>query len=313
MNFGTEIKKEIAEKLPKDDERRKAFLSGLLRGNGNLYSQNGILGLQFRVDGEEIAEYVAESFFKLFSYEFREVSVARDNRLKRDVVTMNLYGEDTVKYLVDLGILVFEKGEPVVSLKPFGTVENDAEQRAFFRGLFMSSGSCSLPSGNSASHTRYHLEMDFSHYVFALETSDRLYKAGVYSNITRRKGSYLVYIKSGEQIKNFVAYIGCPKAVLKLTEVLINREIVNDSNRRKNCDMGNINRQINASEKQINAINRLKEKGELETLKAPLREIAVARLQNSDETLNELADRLKITKSCLNHRLRKLVSLAENK
>ena len=101
-----------------------------------------------------------------------------------------------------------------------------------------------------------------------------------------------------------------PKSVLKITDLMINRELSNNSNRQKNCDLGNLNRQIEAVAKQIDAINLLKEKGELDSLKPELLLVANARVDNPEETLNELAERLNLSKSCLNHRLRKLVSLA---
>ena len=92
---------------------------------------------------------------------------------------------------------------------------------------------------------------------------------------------------------------------------MINRELVNNTNRRKNCDLGNLNRQVEAVAKQTDAIKKIQANLGLETLKKDLRETAQARLDNPDETLNELAEILGVTKSCLNHRLRKIVAIAD--
>ena len=97
---------------------------------------------------------------------------------------------------------------------------------------------------------------------------------------------------------------------MKLTEHIINREITNDSNRRKNCDLGNVNKQVEASAKLVSAIEKIENTTGLDNLKEDLRITAIARRDNPDETLIELAERLNITKSCLNHRLRKLVVIA---
>ena len=99
-------------------------------------------------------------------------------------------------------------------------------------------------------------------------------------------------------------------SVLKLTDIIINREVANRSNRQKNCDLGNVSKQVDASAKQISAIKKIKQTIGLEALKQDDRAVAIAREENPDETLSELAERLNITKSCLNHRLRKIVSIA---
>ena len=91
---------------------------------------------------------------------------------------------------------------------------------------------------------------------------------------------------------------------------MVNREFANNINRQKNCDLGNVNRQIEASAKQVQAIEKIEKIIGLDALKLDLREVAVSRLENPEETLIELADRLKISKSCLNHRLRKIVCIA---
>ena len=154
----------------------------------------------------------------------------------------------------------------------------------------------------------------FSHAGSAELTAKELLKRGIKSNITRRKEDYVLYIKSGEEIKDFIAFLGAPVSVLKLTDIMIEREIVNVTNRRKNCDLGNVNRQIEAQEKIIRAIEKI-EKAELSRgevlLKPDLKITAAARKEYADDTLVELAARLSITKSCLNHRLRKISEIAD--
>ena len=93
-------------------------------------------------------------------------------------------------------------------------------------------------------------------------------------------------------------------------DLMINRELSNNSNRQKNCDLGNVNKQVEAAAKQIDAIKKIKQVIGLETLKIDDRAVAIAREENPDDTLSELAERLNITKSCLNHKLRKLVKIA---
>ena len=154
------------------------------------------------------------------------------------------------------------------------------------------------------------MEFAFSHYTPALETSEKLAEFGAMPKIIMRRGSYIVYFKSAEEVKDFLAFLPAPISVLKLTDFMISREIKNTSNRQKNCDIANVNKQVEAAGKQIDAILRIEQIIGLEGLKPDDRKVAVARKEYPGDTLTELAERLNITKSCLNHRLRKLINIA---
>ena len=105
--------------------------------------------------------------------------------------------------------------------------------------------------------------------------------------------------------------MGAPVSVLKLTDLMINRDISNNSNRQRNCDMGNASRQAEAVNKQLFAIEKIETTIGLETLTEDLMITAKARKDNPDDSMIELSEKLKVTKSCLNHRLRKIVCIAE--
>ena len=92
---------------------------------------------------------------------------------------------------------------------------------------------------------------------------------------------------------------------------MINRELANKINRQKNCDLGNVNKQVEASAKQINAINKIQTTIGLDSLSKDLESTAKIRLEYPDDTLLELAERLAVSKSCLNHRLRKILAIAK--
>ena len=311
MNFAKEIKQELLSKNIKDTCCKRAFLAGVIRGTGNLFLQDGEYGLEFKLDSEDGANRITEYLSSLYGFEMREVGYTLNNRYGKEIITLNIHGQGSTKILVDLGVLIENGNEYAVSLKLFDKVcEKECCIRSFLKGLFVAVGNCILPSAKSAQTTGYHSEFVFYHYTTALEVAKKLEDAGVKSKITRRKGTFIVYIKSGEEIKNLVAFLGCPVSVLKITDLMINREIKNNSNRQKNCDLGNLNKQVEASAKQISAIEKLKSLGEFDKLKKDLKEVAIARLEYQDDTLTELAERLNLSKSCLNHRLRKIVHLA---
>ncbi len=311
MNFSESVKKEILSKPIKERHCKKAFLSGLIRGTGELYEADGELGLDIRVSDDQTASLVAGFIQSLFGYEIREISVSEDRLNKRDKIILSITGERGVEVLKELEILTEQGDELVVNLNPYGEItKKECCLRSFIRGLFIASGSCTIPSVDDNSSTGYHLELVFSHYAPALATSEKLAEQNVLTKITRRRESYVLYIKSAEEIKDFLAFLPAPVSVLKLTDLIINREIVNNSNRRKNCDLGNVTKQVEASVKQVEAIEKIDQIIGLSTLKEDLFKTAVARRENPEETLSELSERLGVTKSCLNHRLRKLVLIA---
>ena len=308
MNFGQVVKQEILNKPIKERADKKAFLAGIIRGNGSLFSRDGEMGLDFYVFGEDTANLVMNFFRILYSYEFREI--AFENRInKSDKVTLTLFGNQTLEILQDLGVITDTDGELAVNLKIFSIANDESSVKAFLKGLFVSVGSCTFPSKNS--NTGYHLELVFSHSAPASETMLKLAEYQVNSKITRRKESFVLYVKSAEEIRNFIAFIGAPVSVLKMTDFMINREMSNMSNRQANCDMGNVNRQIEAVEKQINAIKKIQRELGFSKLKEDLKITAEYRVKYKDESMVELAEIMGVSKSCLNHRLRKLVAIAD--
>ena len=312
MNFFKSIKDEILSKQIKDRHCKRAFLAGLIRGAGTLYEKDEELGLDVKVSDERIYLLVSTYLYSLYRYDLREISVYEDRLNKKDNFVLSIYGDGATEILIDLGIIIDSEEESAVNLKFYGDItEKECCLKAFIRGLFLATGSCTIPGERDSANTRYHLEMSFSHYTPALETSEILAEYNVLTKITRRKENFIVYIKSAEEIKDFLAFLPAPVSVLKLTDLMINKEIINDSNRRKNCDLGNVNKQIEASAKQIEAVEKIKEVIGLDSLKNDLRVTAVARCENPEETLQELAERLSVSKSCLNHRLRKIVVIAK--
>ena len=312
MNFSETIKNEIIEKPHKTKETKRAFLAGVVRGTGSLYQKDGYVGLEFKVFGEKTAELVSSYLKSLFFYEVRELSVAEDRLNKKDKYVINVFGDEVEDILKTLDVLREESDEYKVNFDFYESfLDNENLIKAFISGLFLSSGSCTVPSKKENKNTRYHLEIVFNHNIPAYQTMSTLLKYGVTAKIINRKDNYVLYIKSVEEIKNFLAFLPAPVSMLKLTDLSINREISNVSNRQKNCDMGNVNRQLEAAEKQLNAIRIIEEKLGLNALKSDLAQVAFARKENPDETVLELAERLGLTKSCINHRLRKILEISK--
>ena len=128
-----------------------------------------------------------------------------------------------------------------------------------------------------------------------------------------RGGSAVIYFKQSEHIEDLLTTIGAPAAAMDIMTAKVDKEIRNGANRAMNCDMANVNKTIDAALEQKNAIQRLQENGRLERLPEKLRQTALLRLQYPEMSLSQLAEKCAppVTKSCMNHRMRKLLEEAK--
>lgn len=306
MRFYAEVRREIIDKFPDRREERRAFLSGYLRAAGSVLYQNGAFGFSFSAGEPELADFLCESFNELYDAEINEAEIEEDRLNRKEKIAVECFSQNAAAILCDLGI-VNEAGELNFSLAAAFTAD-ERLRRSYFRGLFLGAGYVTLPA-HDGSKTGYHLEFLFSCYEVAAEFSDYLARISVFPTLTERRDSFIVYVKSSEEIKDFFALLNLPKAVLRITDCMVERELRGNVNRQRNCDVGNVSKQVAAAEKQVAAIEKLRAADV--RIPAALRQTAEARKNYPEETLSELAERLGVTKSCLNHRLRKLVELAD--
>lgn len=189
-----------------------------------------------------------------------------------------------------------------------GNIEKEELLKSIIRGVFLGSGSVSNPE------SKYHLEIILSTKLNANKVIKILSNFTVHAKLLERKNGYGVYIKDGEEISKFLALIGANSSVLKFEEIRVLRDIKNNVNRKVNCETANLNKTVNAAVKQIEAIKKLQKTGEFDKLSESLKEIAKIRIENPDASLVELGQMLKepIGKSGVNHRLGKILSIAQN-
>ena len=185
--------------------------------------------------------------------------------------------------------------------------DDEKLEKALVRGVFLGAGSINDPSN------KYHLEITLSSIDNAKKIQKLLEDKNIYTKWLERKKGYSLYIKDGEQISNFLAFIEANSAVLKFEEIRVLREMKNNVNRKVNCETANLSKTVNAAVRQIEAIKNLQKAGKFENLSDNLKEIAILRLENPDASLVELGQMLKkpIGKSGVNHRLNTLLELGE--
>lgn len=186
-------------------------------------------------------------------------------------------------------------------------IKDIEEAKALVRGSFMGAGSITNPQN------KYHLEIVFANVENAKKIKGILEQFEISSKILKREKNYIIYIKDGQEISNFLAFIGASKSVLKFEETRVIRDVRNKINRIVNCETANINKVIKTSIKQIEDIKLIKEKNRLNDLNSGEIELAELRLNNPDLSLSELGKKLKnpIGKSGVNHRMKRISNLAE--
>ncbi len=185
--------------------------------------------------------------------------------------------------------------------------KSEEEKRALVRGAFMSSGSITNPKNV------YHLEIVFQKQENAMILKDILQESEIDVKILKREKSFIIYVKDGENISRFLAYIGANKSMLEFEDERVIKDMRNKVNRLVNCETANLNKTISSSVKQIEDIKLIKAKKKFDKLTAKEQELATIRLANPDASLSELGNLLEnpISKSGVNHRLEGIARLAE--
>ena len=300
MSFSNDVKNELSRIETNDVAGDKAELLGLLRMSGAIIIRGMNVGIHFSTENAALARRALQLLKSNYQVQ-TEVVITRSRRLKKN----NRYQVQVIPSpqvstaLFELQLLSVES-----DLKN-PLLENHDCKRTFLRGAFLGGGSISRPSSD------YHLEMvteneDFAHTIIKIMQSFSL-KA----KLTDRKNEYIVYLKDGESIINFLSVIGAHNAMMELENVRIVKEMRNNVNRAVNCETANLNKVVKAAVRQVRCIHYIDEHMGLAELPQPLQEVAKLRLEHQDVSLNDLVEYSGgLGKSGINHRLKKLQEIA---
>lgn len=188
----------------------------------------------------------------------------------------------------------------------FPVVEEECCRVAFCRGAFLAGGAVTDPEKD------YHLEWTTTHRAVSRAFPVVLREMGFQAKLAARKGNFVVYVKHSETLEELLTVMGAGVAAMEVMNAKLEKDIRNGVNRRVNCDAANLDKAVQASQEQLAAIAKLEARGVLSALPDKLRETARLRREFPECTLSELAEQCSppVSKSCLNHRLRKLMALA---
>ncbi len=299
-----------------DADNGIAFLSGIFHACGQLTKNSEGLRADIVTDLKEIFDYVNSIVKKLYgdtlSLEISDDYIINKTTYFRIMFPVSI----SERVLVDCGILDLIDGLTIKRGIDKNIIQDEECKKAFITGAYIGCSTSSIrlsELGSQTATTGYHLEFASHTYQFLEDLQSLLSEFSITSKLVERKKIFVLYLKDSEAIKDLLALVGAGQSVLDLSDEMAKRGLRNTVNRQVNCINANINKTIEASMKQIEAINLINHKIGLDALPDDLQEVAVLRLANQQESMDELLklSTIKLTKSGLNHRFRRLIKIAE--
>ena len=289
MSFSSDLKEELSKinNLKRKDEVRFELIGYLISKNASILKNN----IRYATE----SEYNINRFSKLL----KNLDIEHDIEFDGKSFIITFKSKDKIQE-----INIDKNGEIKVAniLKM-----NENQKRALIRGAFLGAGSINNPDKT------YHLEINLSNK----ENLDFLFKVinecGIKCKKLEQENKYSIYLKDGEDISTLIALLGANSSVLKFEDIRVQKEMRGKVNRIVNCQTANLNKTLNASVEQIDAIRKLQMNNKFNKLDENLKEIAMLRLEYPDISLVELGKKLKkpIGKSGVNYRLKKIIEMAE--
>lgn len=310
MSFSSDMKKELALIIPEKKCDMLAEIAGFVRMNGSI----GLIGggrMSVSVSSEDPAiarlmkKLITQYFDTDTSLEIISGSGLRKAKHYRLTFRDVILGEQMLR---ETGLLVVQEGSNVLTDGvPSDIVRKKCCKRAYLRGLFLAAGSVNNPEKG------YHLEITGGDRVTANDIRKLMNSFGLNAKVAERREQSVVYLKESEKIIDFMNIVGANKQLFKVENVRIIKEMRNAANRIVNCESANVDKTVNAAQRQLQDIQLVEKRIGLDKLPPKLRAAAEARLENPELPLKELADVLQppVSKSGLNHRLARIGELAE--
>ena len=301
MSFTIKVKEEIIAASTKD----KAELSALIKMSGSVGLTNQGLTLSISTENAKIARHI----YQLMESRYQsnpELRHHNKTNLKKNRVYTVFVADHVNDILSDLQLadsfFGFETGIET------SVMEDDEAGRSYLRGAFLATGTVRDPEG------RYQLEIFSVYQDHAEDLASLMKKFMLDAKVLSHKNGFVTYLQKAEDIMDFLLVIGAMNSKDTFEEVKIMRETRNDLNRANNAETANIARTISASMKTINNIIKIMDTVGLEILPVELRQIAQLRIANPDYSIQQIADSIEppLTKSGVNHRLRKINKIADD-
>lgn len=315
MTFSSEVKEQLTRvNTSKNCCNRVEFVS-FLRMSGNItFGFGGKLGVTATTANIAIAKRYFRFAREIFRMDAEMLVHKADNLKKNTLYTLRLPPQEKVNEIIDL-LRQIPDGNPWSAGSQLPTPDRlkdifggECCFRAYLRGAFLGNGFISDPKKS------YHLEVvcnnkQHGSFVMALMSC-----YGLNPKVNNRRKQCVIYLKESENVSDFLNVVGAHKALLELENIKVYKGLANSANRAYNCDIANTNKIVDTGTRQLLAVQKIADAGLLDSLSDSLRETARLRMENPEASLGELCQMFEppISKSGVNHRLRKLEKIAED-
>lgn len=298
MSFTSNIKNEISS-IEYSDSEKMAELSAIMNIGVKIYKD------RFEIYSENIS--VARRIYKLIKETYHidiDMDTSGVNSLRKNKLVLLIVREKYDFILNDLGILNNNIREFV---PPSYLIDEEKDKQAYLRGAFMMCGSINDPKTS-----RYHLEFVISNEETANMINNLLNEMYFNSKVIKRDKNYMVYIKEAEKISDFIKMINATQSLFYYEDIRIYRDHKNMTNRLNNCEQANVDKSLASSSEQLELISRLREIYDFDLLDDKIKTICIYKEKYPESSMAELAEIISsetekpITKSCINHRFRKI-------
>ena len=305
MSYTVSIKEEITT-LKSSESEKIAELSAYIRNNGDFSKKNIIM----TTENQFLIDYIRESLKDLYNLATEVEVIENLNFSKKDLYQITLDRSNT-KVLQDLGIQ--DESGKYLEVVPNYIVGANEEIRGYLRGVFLGVGSINDPK-----KSRYHMELLIKEPKESVFVQKLLNLFDLNAKILNRDKGFMIYIKEAEKISDFMKILGANKAVMYYENVRVYRDKKNATNRLNNMEQANMDRIIETATSQLEDIQMIEENDGIMLLDDKVKEVLEYRKKYPEASLKELAEIISletnksITKSGLNHRLRKIKELADS-
>ncbi|WP_100351910.1 DNA-binding protein WhiA [Limosilactobacillus fermentum] len=304
MSYASEVKKELTG-ITVHEKNARAELMALIRMNGSIRLANHAMILNVQTESPAIARRIYLLIKQLYKVE-SDILVRKKMKLKKNNTYVVRLRHHAQEILGDLAIL---DGFQIKERVPLDLLTDDLMIRSYLRGAFLAGGSVNNPETS-----RYHLEIYSLYEEHNEMIAEMINRYDLNARTTNRRSGYIVYLKEAEKIANFLQLIGATTSMLEFENIRIVRDMRNSVNRLVNCENANMDKVANAANRQVENIMLIEATVGLSSLPEKLRAIAETRLAHQEVSLKELGTLIPggpISKSGVNHRLRKLNAYAD--
>ena len=299
MSFASDVKTELA-KLKIDDCCKKASLSALLQLAGEVSINSSGCHVTLKTMNNTIARFFISLVKELYDLPVN-IIMSKQNLTKSDV--FNIVIDDAKQIITDFDLFNKDYAHYTKYNK------DDCCKKSYIRSAFLANGSINDPKKS------YHLEIKCRNEELAIYIQMLLNANRLNARISKRREELIVYIKEAQAIADFLYIVGANKAYFDYEDIRVNKDLSNLVNRKNNCEIANEVKAINAAKNQLEDIKKIEG---FEGIDPKLIEVMELRKKNPTATLLELLEAYKaeydkeITKSCLNHRYRRIHELASD-